>query len=82
MRAFLKSLDEKVWLAVEVGWTKPIDPPTSWDDEKIKTTNFNSQALNALFSAVLMRSLRRSHPLREPMKHGKSFKILMKVPRL
>ena len=52
MRAFLQSLDEKVQLAVEVGWTKPIDPPTFWDDEKIKTTNFNSRALNALFSAV------------------------------
>ena len=23
MRAFLNSLDEKVWQAVEIGWTKP-----------------------------------------------------------
>ena len=23
MRAFLQSLDEKVWQAVEIGWTKP-----------------------------------------------------------
>ena len=52
MRAFLQSLDEKVWLAVEVGWTKPDDPPTSWDDTKIKTRNFNNKALNALFSVV------------------------------
>ena len=52
MRAFLQSLDEKVWLAVEVGWTKLDDPPTSWDDTKIKTRNFNNRALNALFSAV------------------------------
>ena len=36
------SLDEKVWLAVEVSWTKPIGPPTSWDDAKIKAANFNS----------------------------------------
>ena len=52
MRAFLQSLDEKVWLAIEVGWTKPDNPPASWDDTKIKAENFNSLALNALFSAV------------------------------
>ena len=52
MRAFLQSLDEKVWLAIEVGWTKPDNPPALWDDTKIKAANFNSRALNALFSAV------------------------------
>jgi len=52
MRAFLLSLDENVWLVVKVGWTKPIDPPASWDDDKIKAANFNSRALNALFSAM------------------------------
>ena len=36
----------------EVGWTKPTDPPTSWDDDIIKAANFNSRALNALFSAM------------------------------
>ena len=52
MKVFLQSLDEKVWLAIEVGWTKPTDPPTSWDDNKIKAANFNNRALNALFSVV------------------------------
>ena len=50
--AFLQSLDEKVWHAVEIGWTKPMEAPANWDDAKIKATNFNSRALNALFSAV------------------------------
>ena len=36
MRAFLQSLDEKVWLAVEVGCTKPEEPFASWDDTKMK----------------------------------------------
>ena len=36
MRAFLQSLDEKVWLAIEVGWKKPEEPPATWDDTKIK----------------------------------------------
>ena len=52
MRAFLQSLDEKVWKAVEIGWTKPEEAPVDWDDAKIKVTNFNSKALNALFSVV------------------------------
>ena len=53
MRAFLQSLDKKVWKVVEIGWTKPKEVPVNWDDAKIKATNFNSKALNALFSVVL-----------------------------
>ena len=53
MKAFLQSLNEKVWQAVEIGWTKPKEAPTDWDDAKIKAANFNSRALNALFSAVI-----------------------------
>ena len=52
MRAFLQSLDEKVWQAVEIGWTKPKEAPADWDEVKIKAANFNSRALNALFSVV------------------------------
>ena len=52
MRVFLQSLDEKVWQAMEIGWTKPIEVPVNWDDAKIKAENFNSRALNALFTVV------------------------------
>ena len=52
MRAFLQSLDEKVWQAVEIGWTMPKEVPVDWDEAKIKAANFNNRALNALFSAV------------------------------
>ena len=52
IRAFLQSLDKKVWLAVEVGQKKLEKPLTAWNDAKLKATNFNSRALNALFSAV------------------------------
>ena len=41
-----------MWQAVEIGWTKPKEVPADWDDAKIKATNFNSRALNALFNAV------------------------------
>ena len=52
MRVFLQFLDEKVWQNVEIGWTKPKEVPTTWDDTKIKATHFNNKALNALFSLV------------------------------
>ena len=41
-----------MWQAVEIGWTKPKEAPADWDEAKIKAVNFNSRALNALFSAV------------------------------
>ena len=52
MIALLQSLDEKVWQAVEIGWTKPKEVLADWDEVKNKVANFNSRALNALFSAV------------------------------
>ena len=52
MRAFSQSLDEKVWQAVEIDWTKPTEAPADWDDANIKVANFNNRALNALFNAV------------------------------
>ena len=52
MRTFLQFLDEKVWQAIEIGWTKPTEVLADWDDAKIKVANFNSRTLNALFSVV------------------------------
>ena len=52
MRSFLQSLDKKVWQVVEIGWTESTEALADWVDAKIKATNFNSRALNALFSAV------------------------------
>ena len=52
MRAFLQSLNEKVWQAVEIGWTKTKEALADWDEAKIKAANFNCRALNALFNAV------------------------------
>ena len=52
MKAFLQSLNENVSLAVEARWTQPTNSPASWDDDKIKTANFNNRALNSFFSAM------------------------------
>ena len=59
MRAFLQSLDEKVWPAVEIGWTKPKEAPANWDDAKIKATNFNNKTLNTLFSVVMIEEFKK-----------------------
>ena len=59
MRAFLQSLDENVWQAVEIDWIKPTEALADWDDAKIKAVNFNSRALNALFSAVTNKEFKK-----------------------
>ena len=41
-----------MWQVVEIGWTKPKEALADWDKAKIKAANFNSRALNALFSVV------------------------------
>ena len=59
MRTFLQSLDEKVWYAMEISWTKRKEAPTDWDDAKIKAANFINRALNALFSAVTNKEFKK-----------------------
>ena len=52
MKFFLQALGEKVWQAVEVGLIKPKKASVDWDEATIKVANFNSRALNDLFSGV------------------------------
>ena len=59
MRTFLQSLDEKVWQAVKIGWTKPKEASPDWDEAKIKAANFNNRALNALFSAIISEEFKK-----------------------
>ena len=59
MRTFLQSLDEKVWQAMEIGWTNPTEALVDWDDAKIKVANFNRKALNALFSVVTNKEFKK-----------------------
>ena len=83
MRALLQSLDEKVWQALEIGWTKPKEAPADWDEAKIKAANFNSRALNALFSAVTNKESSRRYPLLKLLrKHGPSSRQSMRVQKL
>nr|POE53122.1 hypothetical protein CFP56_13665 [Quercus suber] len=75
IRAFLQSLDEKVWQAVEIGWTKPKEVPTNWDEAKIKAENFNNRAMNALFSAVTNEEFKKISSTYEGTKAVKDSKL-------
>ena len=44
---------------MEIGWTKPKEVLANWDDAKIKAANFNSRALNALFSAITNKEFKK-----------------------
>ncbi|GMH31502.1 hypothetical protein Nepgr_033345 [Nepenthes gracilis] len=59
MRAFLKSLDERVWARTQVGWTPPTSSSgnepkalSSWTKEELDACNLNSKGLHAIFMAV------------------------------
>ena len=61
MKAFLQSLDEKVWQAMEIGQEKPKEALADWDEVEIKAEKFNNRALNALFNAVTNEEIGRAH---------------------
>ena len=52
MRAFFCSIDEAVWDAVEIGWTKLEAAKSTWDKAALVASNANSIALNAIFCGV------------------------------
>ena len=52
MRAFLCSIDEAIWDAVEIGWTRQEVAKSTWDKVALTASNANSKALNAIFSGV------------------------------
>ena len=48
----LCSIDESVWDAVDVGWTRLEAAKSSWDKAALATTTANSKVLNAIFCDV------------------------------
>ena len=59
MKAFLKSLDERVWNFVEYGWEKPTTPISEWQTSQKEAIMFNSKAMNDIFNAVSMEEFKR-----------------------
>ena len=54
MKAFLKSIDERVWNSVEYGWKKLTTFVSEWSNSQKEVSAFNSKAMNAIFNAISM----------------------------
>ena len=54
MKAFLKSIDERVWNSIEYRWEKPTTLVSEWQTSKKEAAAFNSKVMNAIFNAVSM----------------------------
>ncbi|XP_065637738.1 uncharacterized protein LOC136070973 [Quercus suber] len=59
MRALLCSIDDTIWDAVEVGWTRPEVAKFTWDREVLAAANANSKVLNAIFYGVSLDEFHR-----------------------
>ena len=59
MRAFLYSIDETIWGAVDDRWTRSEAAKSTWDKVALAAANANNKALNAIFCDVSPDELHR-----------------------
>ena len=59
MKAFLKSIDERVCNSVEYGWEKPTTLVSEWQTSKKEAAAFNSKVINVIFNVVSMEEFKR-----------------------
>ena len=59
IKAFLKSIDERVWLSVENSWERPTTAIGEWTTAQKEASSFNSKAMNAIFNTVSMEEFKR-----------------------
>ena len=59
MKAFLKSIDERIWNSIEYGWEKPTTPMSKWQTSQKEAAKFNSKAMNAIFNAISVEKFKR-----------------------
>ena len=52
MRAFLCSIDDTVWDAVEASWTRQEVAKSTWDKAALAAAKANSKALNAILCGL------------------------------
>lgn len=52
-------MDDAVWDAVDIGWTKPEDAKYTWDKATLAVANVNSKALNAIFCGISPKEFHR-----------------------
>ena len=59
MKAFLKSIDERVWNSVEYEWEKPTTLVSERQTSQKEAAAFKSKAMNAIFNVVSMKECKR-----------------------
>ena len=59
MKAFLKSIDKRVWNSVEYGWEKLATPISEWSTSQKEAATFNSKVMNAIFNVFSMEEFKR-----------------------
>ena len=59
MKAFLKSINERVWNFVEYKWEKPTTLVSEWQTSKKEATPFSSKTMNVIYNAVSMEKFKR-----------------------
>ena len=59
MKAFLKSIDERVWNSVEYRWEKLTTLVSEWSTSQKEAAAFNSKVMNAIFNAISMEEFKR-----------------------
>ena len=59
MKAFLKSIDKRVWNSVEYRWEKSTTPISEWQTSKKEAAAYNSKTMNAIFNNVSMKEFKR-----------------------
>ena len=59
MKAFLKSIDERVWNSVEYEQEKPTTPVSEWETSQKEAAAFNSKAMNAIFNVVSVEEFKK-----------------------
>ena len=82
MKAFLKSIDERVWNSIEYGWEKPTTPVSEWQTSQKEAAAFNRKVMNAIFNAVSMEEFKRISNVRLLILLGISSRLCIKAQRL
>ena len=59
MKAFLKSIDERVWNSIEYGWEKPSTLISEWSTAQKEATAFNCKVMNVIFNVVSIEEFRK-----------------------
>ena len=81
MCAFLCSIDESVWDAVEIGWTTLEVAKSASDKVALATANANSKVINVIFYGVSLDEFHRISHVSIAKGHGKFGRLPTKAPK-